>query len=273
MGKKKIIAPLPELSDGTTLVDSHCHLDMAAYADDLEEVLKRSRLAGVSRIITVGIELESSRQAVALARRFPGLSATVGVHPHNIMGVTDRQYEELAALAQEPEVVAWGEIGMDLVRQYAPADLQKEHFLRQILMAKELALPLIIHDRAAHNDIMEILRREAPYPAGGVMHCFSGDTILARQVIELGFFISIPGVVTYNRAELLEAVVSEVPLSKLLLETDGPYLTPSPLRGKRNEPAFLLYTAQQVADFKQVSLNEVARQTTANAAALFSRQR
>lgn len=273
MGKKKSVPSLPRLADGVTLVDTHCHLDMSAYQEDLEQVLERAFSAGVSRIVTVGIDLESSRQAVVLAKQYPGLSATVGVHPHNVEGITELKYDELNVLAREPEVVAWGEIGMDMVRRYAPDDLQKKHFKLQVVMAKELSLPLIIHDREAHREIMEILRSEAPFPAGGVMHCFSGDTALAREVMDLGFFISIPGVVTYNRAEMLEEVVREVPLAKLLLETDGPYLTPSPFRGKRNEPSFLPYTAQKVADLKQVALNDVARQTTENAYTLFGRQR
>ncbi|OGR06518.1 MAG: hydrolase TatD [Deltaproteobacteria bacterium RIFOXYD12_FULL_50_9] len=266
----KLLSKIPsQLPPDVTLVDTHCHLDMSAYGEDLDQVLLRARDAGVTRIVSVGIDLVSSRAAIDLARHHQGIVATVGVHPHNIAELTDSQYLELQVLAREPEVVAWGEIGMDSVRSHTPLALQREHFQRQVLLAKAANLPLVIHDREAHVEVMEILQRESPYPAGGVMHCFSGDSTLARAVMELGFYISITGVVTYNKADMLAEVVRTVPLTALLLETDGPYLTAVPWRGKRNEPAYLLSTAQKVADLKNISLAEVAQQTSINAAALF----
>lgn len=244
---------------------------MAAYGADLDQVLLRARQAGVTRIITVGIDLASSRQAVALAQQHAGVFATVGVHPHNVRDLADSTvYDALRELCQRKEVVAYGEIGLDYVKDYAPVSLQKEHFLRQVALARDLNLPLVVHDREAHGDIMAVLESFAPFPAGGVMHCYSGDADLAQRVLALGFFLSIPGVVTFNGAETLHQVVREIPLSSLLIETDGPFLAPVPRRGRRNEPQLLLHTAQRVAELKGVSLEEVARRTTANAIRLFA---
>jgi TatD DNase family protein len=269
MTKKKKEIPLPVLPSGESLVDTHCHLDMTAYGRDLEMVLARAFESGVRKVLTIGIDLESSRQAVALAAGHDGVFAAVGIHPHHVEGITEADYEELKALAAEPRVVAYGEIGMDLVKEYAPAPLQLEHFRRQVRLAKDLALPLIIHDREAHAQVMAVLHEEGPFPAGGVMHCFSGDANLAREVMALGFYISVPGVVTFAKADILQEAVRATPLDRLLVETDGPFLAPVPRRGKRNEPVYVLYTAQKVAELKEIELAAVARATTANACRLF----
>jgi len=266
---KKTERPLPVLGNGAALIDTHCHLDMSAYEADFEAVLVRALAAGVTRIISVGIDLETSRRAIALAEQRQGIYATVGVHPHNVAELTEGDYGELQTLCRHAKVVAYGEIGLDYVKNYAPIALQKEHFGRQVALAKELQLPLVVHDREAHDDIMEILEAAGPFPAGGVMHCFSGDAAFARRVLALGFYISIPGVVTFAKAEMLHEAVREIPLGALVLETDGPFLAPVPKRGKRNEPQLLLFTAQKVAELKGVSLEEVARQTTMNAVRLF----
>lgn len=272
MSKKKKV-PLPILDGGCYLIDTHCHLDMSAYEQDLESVLDRARQAGVAKIVSVGIDLESSGKAIALAEKYPFIHATVGVHPHYVESLTDNDYNELAKMARHPQVVAFGEIGMDLVKDYAPVPVQKEHFVRQVALAKELDLPLVIHDREAHADVLDILRQAGPFAAGGVMHCFSGDAAFAVAVQELGFVISIPGVVTFNKAEMLQEAVRQTPLSALILETDGPYLSPVPRRGKRNEPESMLFTAQKVAELKGIPLSEVARQTSANAEKLFGLQK
>ncbi|MDH5297781.1 MAG: TatD family hydrolase [Desulfobulbaceae bacterium] len=266
---KKQDIPLPVLSPGVHLVDTHCHLDMEHYGADQQEVVERARAAGVRRVITIGIDLASSRAAVALAERLPGVFAAIGVHPHHVAETNDSTYEELRRLASHAKVVAYGEVGMDGVKGYVPLDLQRRHFCQQVALAKELALPLIVHDRETHDDILSILRQAAPFPAGGVMHCFSGDAALATAVMELGFYVSIPGVVTYNNAAMLQEAVAAVPLDALLVETDGPFLAPVPRRGRRNEPGNVLYTAQKVAEIKGVTLDEVARRTTANAETLF----
>lgn len=267
--KKKKEFILPTLAAGLQLVDTHCHLDMGKYEADLAQVLARSAAAGVGRVVTIGIDLASSRAAVALAEQYRGVFAAVGVHPHHVAETSATDYSELRQLASHPRVVAYGEIGMDGVKGYAPLDLQRQHFCRQVALAKELALPLIVHDRETHEEVLAILREAAPFPAGGVMHCFSGDAGLARAVMELGFYVSIPGVVTFNNAAMLHEVVAAVPLDALLVETDGPFLAPVPRRGKRNEPAYVLFTAEKVAEIKGITLDEVARRTTANAETLF----
>lgn len=164
-----------------------------------------------------------------------------------------------------PKVVAYGEVGLDYVKQYAPKDMQREHYARQVDLAKEMELPIVIHDREAHNDILNILDKKAPFPAGGVMHCFSGDWSLAQKVLDLGFIISLPGVVTFGKAAIMQEVAQKIPPDKLIIETDAPFLAPEPLRGKKNLPEYVLYTAQKIADLRGVSLEELARSTTENA--------
>ena len=265
--KKDIVYPL--LQDGCQLIDTHCHLDMEAYQDDVDVVILNAEIHGIKRIITVGIDYESSRAAIILSEKYPGVYATVGVHPHNVSALKDSDYENLATLASNPKVVAYGEIGLDFYYDYAPVDVQIEHFTRQVNLAKQLDLPLVIHDRDAHEEVLEVLSHAYPFPVGGVMHCFSGDHEFARKVIELGFYVSIPGVVTFKKAEDLQNAVREVPLDKLILETDGPFLAPEPRRGRRNEPGLLLFTAKKVAELKGVRLEEVASITTVNAEKLF----
>lgn len=267
--KKKEIIPLPVLAGGNTLIDSHCHLDMAEYHGDLEQVLERAFAAGVGAVITVGINLESSAKAVELAQAHENVYATVGVHPHNVSELSEPDYAVLENLARQPKVVAYGEIGLDTVKLHSPVALQISHFERQIRLACDLGLPLIIHDRGAHDLVMDILRSAGPFAAGGVMHCFSGDVRLAEEVLALGFFVSIPGIVTFPKAETLHDVVRHTPLDRLLLETDGPFLAPVPYRGKRNEPLFTLFTAAKVAELKGVSLEEVAMWTTRNGRRIF----
>jgi TatD DNase family protein len=253
--KEKKHIPLPELQPGSTLIDTHCHLDMDHYDGDQAEVIERAVKSGIARLITVGIDIESSRKAIELAGKFESVFATVGVHPHNVENLSAADYEMLADLARQDKVVAYGEIGMDLVKDYAPVDQQEIHFKKQLQLAKELNLPVIIHDREAHEIIMAALHEAAPF---------------AQKVIDLGFYISIPGVVTFNKAEQLHEAVKNTPLTSLLLETDAPFLAPVPKRGKRNEPVYTLYTAAKVAALKGVSIDAVARQTTENAMKLFN---
>ncbi|MCA1765718.1 MAG: TatD family hydrolase [Desulfobulbaceae bacterium] len=265
--KKNLVYPV--LGEGVRLIDTHCHLDMPPYGDDLAEVIDRAGRHGVDRIVTVGIDLASSKAAIRLAEETPGVFATIGVHPHNVAGMTEDDYRQLKVLADNPVVVAYGEIGLDFHYNYAPGDVQIEHFARQVNLAKQLELPLVVHDRDAHREVFDILTRAHPFPAGGVMHCFSGDSAFARAVVDLGFHVSIPGVVTFKKAEILQAAVREVPLGRIILETDGPFLAPEPRRGRRNEPALMLFTAQKVAELKGLGLDEVAAATTANAEKLF----
>ncbi|WP_431190041.1 TatD family hydrolase [Desulfurivibrio dismutans] len=252
------------------LIDTHCHLDFPDYQADLEQVVKRAAQAGVRQMITVGIDLASSRKGVELAEQWPGVFATVGVHPHHVNEIGPDDYQALQELGRHPRVVAYGEIGLDYVKEYSPAPLQREHFAHQVAIARQLELPLVIHDREAHADTLAILREAGELPAGGVMHCFSGDAALAEEVLAMGFYVSIPGVVTFKSAATLWEAVRMVPLERLLLETDAPFLAPVPLRGKRNEPAYLAHIAAKVAELKGCAPAAVARQTTANARRLFN---
>ncbi len=259
----------PHLPRGSELIDSHCHLDMDAFADDLDAVIDRARDVGVGRIITIGIDMASSRRAVQLAEDHAGIYATVGIHPHDAARADQGDFSELAALATSPKVVAYGEIGLDYAKRYSPEEDQLRVFARQLDLARELDLPVIIHDRDAHEATMRLLREAMPFAAGGVMHCFSGDVDLALRVLDMGLHISIPGIVTFKNAAALQEVVRRIPMERIILETDGPFLAPVPFRGKRNEPAYLVYTAARVAELKEMPLEEVARLATKNTVALF----
>ncbi|MFH2123632.1 MAG: TatD family hydrolase [Pseudomonadota bacterium] len=264
-------AQLPQLSEDTFLIDSHCHLDMDAYQDDLSTLLEQAYQNHIRTIINVGIDEKSSRRAISLAAEHKMIKATIGIHPHDVAHILPQTLKTMADLAEKnsQHIVGYGEIGLDYVKNYTTPDIQRTHFRSQLSLAKELKLPVIIHDREAHEDTLRILMETAPYEYGGVMHCFSGNMTLAKQVMDLGFHISIPGVVTFKNATDLQEVARQTPLTSLLVETDGPFLSPVPRRGKRNEPMFLLYTAQMIADLRDISINEIARQTSANAMRLF----
>lgn len=269
---KKEKPPIPAISANSFLIDSHCHLDMTNYKEDLETILARAKAKGVHSIISIGIDEKSSLAAVELAKKYSMIKATVGVHPHDVDQIDNSTYTRLQNLVSNnrEHIVGYGEIGLDYAKQYSDPTIQKIAFREQLCIAKELELPVIIHDRDAHKDTLEILRQAGPFPNGGVMHCFSGDTHLAEQVIELGFYISIPGVVTFKNGTVLQEIATQTPLQSLILETDGPFLAPVPWRGKRNEPAYLLYTAQKIAELRQISLEEVADQTNRNTQKLFN---
>lgn len=268
---KKKPSQLPLLSQDAFLIDSHCHLDMDAYKDDLDAILEQAYRNHVRFIITIGIDEKSSRQAISLAKKYNMIKATIGIHPHDVSHMQPKTLDILADLAEQnrSHVAGYGEIGLDYVKNYSPPELQRNHFRSQLALAKELQLPVIIHDREAHEDTLRILQEAAPFEHGGVMHCFSGNMTLAGQVLDLGLHISIPGVVTFKNAADLKEVARLAPLTSLLLETDGPFLSPVPWRGKRNEPTFLLHTAQAIADLRDIPINEVAMQTSANTMALF----
>jgi len=261
----------PDLPEGTCIIDTHCHLDMKDYVGDLDAVIERARQKKVTKIITIGIDLESSRKAVSLARKYPGVRASVGIHPHDLPSDDDSTYVDIVKLAGENReyIAGYGEIGLDYAKMYRPPKLQQHHFRIQLELARTLDLPVIIHDRDAHDDVLGILEQCGPFPAGGVMHCFSGDYAMACRAIDLGFFLSVPGIVTYKNADNLREVARKIPLTSLLLETDGPFLAPHPWRGKRNEPEYILATAACVADIRSIPLADLARATTANAMVLF----
>jgi TatD DNase family protein len=247
---------------------------MNAYLNDLDAILQNAFLHNVRAVTSIGIDLNSSIHAVELARKYPMVSATVGIHPHDVDNITDRTYPILADLVQKNKghIVGYGEIGLDYAKLYSTPENQRKQFRNQLALAHELRLPVIIHDRDSHEDTLMILRKAEPLQFGGVMHCFSGDFEFAQKILDLGLCISIPGTVTFKNADLLREVAGKIPLSSLLLETDGPFLAPHPYRGKRNEPLFLLYTAQTIAELRNISIEELAYQTTQNATTLFGLQ-
>ncbi len=258
------------MADNTiALIDTHCHLDMDAYAQDLDAVMARAAATGVRSVITIGIDIQSSKKALQIADRYPRVFAAVGIHPHAAEKVTEDDFRSLAGLTTHKKVVGLGEIGLDYARQYAPEDVQQYIFSRQLKLAKKLSLPVIIHDREAHEDTLLLLNKYAPYPAGGVMHCFSGDKTFAEKIIALGFFISIPGIVTFKNAASLQEVVTDLPLESMLIETDGPFLAPVPYRGKRNEPGYVIHTAEKIAELTGLDIKKIAAATTRNARSLF----
>jgi len=247
------------------LIDSHAHLEMPEFKKDLEAVIQRAEESGVEYIFTVGTEKKDWKKALEIANSHPSIYAILGVHPHNAKEIDDETYPVLEELCQNEKVKAFGEIGLDFFRNLSPRDIQLKRFREQIGLAKELGLPIVVHDREAHQETMEILKSEKAEECGGIIHCFSGNYEMAKVCIEMGFYISIPGSITFKNAEGFREVVKKIPLESLLVETDAPFLTPEPFRGKRNEPSYVRYTAQKVAEIKNVSLERVAEATTENA--------
>ena len=257
------------------LIDTHAHLDFRQFDDDRNAVLDRAWQAGLIAVITIGIDLKTSRAAVALAEAHERVFATVGFHPHDAKTADDAALVELRDLARHSRVVAIGEMGLDFYRDRSPRDVQRRVFRRQLQIAAELGKPVVVHDREAHADTLEILRQwiaESQTTFSeyrGVLHCFSGNLALAQAVIELGFFIGVDGPITYRNARKLPDIVKALPLDRLLVETDAPFLTPHPHRGQRNEPAYVRLVAEKIADTKNLPLEKVAQATTANAKTLF----
>lgn len=268
---KKTENKLPQLTQPSQLIDTHCHLDMAAYSDDLDRVLDQAKINHIEKIITIGIDLASSQNAVKLARNYPQISATIGIHPHDVDYLTPSDYTALSRLYLDhtSHIVGFGEIGLDYVKLHSDPANQRKHFKQQLELAHELQLPIIVHNREANEDTINILREAKPLDFGGIMHCFSGDIDFAQKVLDLGMLISIPGIVTFKNAKTLQEVARQIPLTSMVIETDGPFLAPAPFRGKRNEPLFLLYTAEKIAELREIDIEHLARQTTINAEKLF----
>lgn len=247
------------------LFDTHAHLNDEAFIEDLEKVLARAKEAGVGSIANIGYDLPSSQRAVEIAQLYSSCYAAVGIHPHDAETVTNQTYEELKKLLQQPKVVAIGEIGLDYYRDLSPRDKQQTVFREQIELAKEYKLPITIHDRDAHGDILKIIKEEQAGEYGGILHCFSGSWEMAKVCMNLGFHISLAGPVTFKNAKRLQEIAPKIPLDYLLLETDCPYLTPEPYRGKRNEPAYVAEIAKFIAHLRKMDLEELAEKTTFNA--------
>jgi TatD DNase family protein len=251
------------------LIDSHCHIDDARFDVDRDAMLTRARAGGVERFVTIGCDLETSRSAVALAHRYPFISATVGVHPHEVKLIQEGWYDELRSLAGSDRCVAYGEIGLDYHYDHSPREIQRLRFREQVQLARELRLPIVIHTREAQEDTIAILKEEKAHELGGVFHCFSGDAWLAKDALDLGFYLSFSGVITFQNASMLREIIKTVPLDRVLVETDAPYLTPIPHRGKRNEPAYVRHVAEKMAELHGISVQEVEEATTQNAKRLF----
>ena len=245
--------------------DTHTHLQDEAFNQDRERVIKRAAELGVKYLINVGDSLASSTQAVVLAETYTNFYASVGIHPHNAKDLQEETSESLRYLAKHKKVVAIGEIGLDFYKNFSPAEKQREAFEEQLIIAQKLGLPVIIHTREAYSETFKILRK---YQVKGVFHAFSSEKEDAEQVLDMGFYIGIGGILTFKNSSLRD-VIRFIPIEKIVLETDAPYLAPSPMRGKRNEPAFLIYTAKFLSEIKNCSLEEVASTTTRNARTLF----
>jgi len=254
----------------SSLVDSHAHLDSKPFATDLEAVIARACEEGVAHILTVGCDLESSRASVDLALRYLNVYASVGIHPHDASMVNDAVINELARMIESVDkVVAVGETGLDFYRDRSPRDQQELAFRQHIRLARDTGKPLIIHDRDAHDDVVRILQDECAAEVGGVLHCFSGDLNMARKCLEMGFYISFAGPLTYPKNDALRDIARVLPIDVMLVETDCPYLAPQNWRGKRCEPAYVRATAEALAKVKGLTLEDVARITSLNAWRLF----
>jgi TatD DNase family protein len=261
-------------------IDSHAHLFFNDYHADFEQMIQRAREAGVTRIVVPGTDLATSKEAIQLAEKYEVIYAAVGYHPHEASKADMKQLEEIERLSEHPRVVAIGEIGLDYHYNYSPPETQKEVFNRQIEIAQRRNLPIIIHSREAEGDTMAITKAQISNHSGwksrggrGVFHCFPGDYTMAEEVIRRGFFISIPGPVTFvsksNKPNSMVEVVAKIPLENILLETDCPYLTPVPHRGKRNEPSYVPIIAKKIAEIRNCSIDDVAGATTKAASQLF----
>lgn len=250
-------------------IDTHAHLDDEKFQDDLIEVLARAQEAQVQYIVNVGYDLVSSQKSVELAKTYPHIYAVVGLHPHDAKDAQEDTYKRLVELAKEEKIVALGEMGLDYYWDNSPRNVQQQVFRRQINLAKELNLPIVIHDRDAHGDIMQILQEEKAEEVGGILHCFSGSWEMAEACLKMGFYISFAGPLTFNNARKLVEVAQKVPLDRILTETDSPYLPPHPFRGKRNEPARVVLVAEKIAALRNEEVEKIGEITLENARKVF----
>ncbi|OGP47143.1 MAG: hypothetical protein A2022_03875 [Deltaproteobacteria bacterium GWF2_42_12] len=261
------------------LIDTHAHLDDPKFNKDIDEVIKRAKDAGLEKIITVGCwqpphpsEGEGEKglkHIIELSERHDFLYTALGIHPHDAKDACDGAFSEIKKLANHPKVVAIGETGLDYHYERSPRHIQKTSFIKHIQLARELNLPLIIHTREAQNDTLDILNEEGVNNIGGIMHCFSGSYEMAKKCLDMGLYLSFTGVVTFQKASNIHELVRKIPIEKMLIETDCPYLAPEPHRGKRNEPSFIVETAKKIAELKGLSFDDVARITSLNAKDIF----
>ncbi|MCQ6276705.1 TatD family hydrolase [Bacillus sp. V3B] len=251
------------------LFDTHVHLNADQFEEDLSEVIERAIEAEVERMVVVGFDRPTIQKAIELIEAYDFIYASIGWHPVDAIDMTDADLDWIEELSSHPKVVALGEMGLDYYWDKSPKDIQQDVLRKQIRLAKKVKLPIIIHNREATSDLVTILKEEDAQEVGGIMHCFSGSVEIAKECMEMNFYISLGGPVTFKNAKKPKEVAKEIPLDKLLIETDCPYLAPHPYRGKRNEPAYVKLVAEQIAELKEISLDEVAKKTTENAKKIF----
>jgi TatD DNase family protein len=251
------------------LFDTHVHLNAEQFSEDLNEVIDRARMEGVQYMVVVGFDRPTILKAMELIEEYDFIYASIGWHPVDAIDMRDEDLMWIEELANHPKVVAIGEMGLDYYWDKSPKEVQQEVFRKQIQLAKKVKLPIVIHNREATADIVTILKEENAAEVGGIMHCFSGSVEIAKDCVEMNFYISLGGPVTFKNAKKPKEVAQEIPLNKLLIETDCPYLAPHPYRGKRNEPSYVKLVAEQIAELKGLSYEEVSQATTENAKILF----
>jgi len=249
-------------------VDTHTHLDFDVFNEDREKVIQRAIENQVLAIITIGTDLETSKQAILLADKYASIFASVGIHPSDCANLKDTDFKFIRELAEHEKVIAIGEIGLDYYHMHTDKNVQQNVFKKQIEIARELGLPMVIHNRDSHEDMLRILKDEGVDAIGGVMHSFSGDLEFLDKILDMNLHISFTGNITFKKSTSDE-LVKRVPIENLLLETDSPFLTPAPLRGKRNEPGFIIHTANKIAELKEIELEILSKVTTENAKSLF----
>ncbi len=251
-------------------IDSHAHLDDERFDEDREELINSLQENGIEAVLNPGADLKTSRAAVALADKYPFIYAAVGCHPHDSKFMDDDTMNIFRELAKDKKVLGIGEIGLDYYYDNSDRETQKIWFREQIRLAKELDLPYIVHDRDAHEDIIRIMKEEYHSGTRGILHCYSGSVEMAREFMKLGFYISLGGPVTFKKAKTPKMVAKEVPMERLLIETDCPYLAPEPFRGKRNEPKLVKHVAEEIAEIREVTASEIAEKTKENFKRLFN---
>lgn len=250
------------------MIDSHCHIDFKDFNKNRDEIIKNACDAGIHTLINIGADIESSERSVQLADKHDMIYATVGIHPHDAKSLDQATCDSLKELTKHKKVVGIGEIGLDYYRDLSPRNIQKEAFRKQLELAVELNLPVVIHTRESFDDTLEIIKNYSSDLPGGVFHCFPGTTDDALEIISLGFVISVGGVITFNKAKMAE-VAAEVPIDKIILETDAPYLTPVPYRGQQNQPAYVRYVYEKMAQLKEMPFNELVKIVDRNCQKLF----
>lgn len=251
------------------LFDSHAHYDDERFADEADEIIKKAYESGVKYILNAASDIATSKKSIQLAEKYDFVYAAVGVHPHEAEHLTDSAFEELKKLCHRPKVVAIGEIGLDYFYDHSPREIQKYWFDKQLKLAKHFEMPFVIHNRDSHEDIMKIIRDNAPFEKPGVFHCYTGSMEMAKELLNMGFYLSFGGPVTFKNAKKAIEVIKNMPLDRLMIETDCPYLTPEPYRGKRNNSSYVRLVAEKIAEVCEISDEEIAKISLENAKRFF----